>query len=158
MHTTLGRLTELPARTRPLQRLRLHRLVSRQFLGPDSLPEQFPHSDLLARRESIPCVVMGRIDSPYLLPEGLSTHEPYVTRRPNPRSAGILTMRNISMVARKELIQAIGAGYRASPRGDRGAILDEFVAPTGVSPQARYPAAGNRTQGCVSAGAVSSVR
>ena len=35
------------------------------------------------------------------------------------------------MVARKELIQAVGARYRGSPRGDRGAILDEFVAVSG---------------------------
>lgn len=35
------------------------------------------------------------------------------------------------MVARKELAQAVAARYRASPRGDRGAILDKFVATTG---------------------------
>jgi len=40
-------------------------------------------------------------------------------------------MTKISMGARKELIQVVGARYRASPKGDRGAILDEFVATTG---------------------------
>lgn len=35
------------------------------------------------------------------------------------------------MGTRRELVQAVGARYRASPRGDRGAILDEFVATTG---------------------------
>lgn len=35
------------------------------------------------------------------------------------------------MGARNELVQAIGPRYRASPRSDRGAILDEFVATTG---------------------------
>lgn len=35
------------------------------------------------------------------------------------------------MGARKELVEAVGARYRASPRGDRTAILDEFVATTG---------------------------
>ncbi|MDB5955879.1 hypothetical protein [Ramlibacter sp.] len=42
-----------------------------------------------------------------------------------------LTMRKISMGTRKELVQAVGARYRVSPQGDRGAILDEFVATTG---------------------------
>ncbi len=31
----------------------------------------------------------------------------------------------------KELVQAVGARYRASPQDHRGAILDEFVATTG---------------------------
>ena len=35
------------------------------------------------------------------------------------------------MTTRKELIEAVGARYRSSPRSERKKILDEFVALTG---------------------------
>src|SRR5687768_5751569 len=39
--------------------------------------------------------------------------------------------RRVSMGTRKELIEAVGARYRASTVAQRSAILDEFVATTG---------------------------
>ena len=39
--------------------------------------------------------------------------------------------RRVTMATRKELIEAVGARYRASTVAERGAILDEFVAITG---------------------------
>ena len=42
-----------------------------------------------------------------------------------------MKQRQISMTTRKELIEAVGARYRAAPRSERKKILDEFVALTG---------------------------
>ncbi len=39
--------------------------------------------------------------------------------------------RRISMVARSELLEAVGARYRGAPRSERSRILDEFAAVTG---------------------------
>jgi hypothetical protein len=39
--------------------------------------------------------------------------------------------RQVSMATRKELIEAVGSRYREASRGQRGAILNEFVAVTG---------------------------
>ena len=40
-------------------------------------------------------------------------------------------MRKMSMATRKELIEALGARYRACDRSSKGKVLDEFVAVTG---------------------------
>lgn len=40
-------------------------------------------------------------------------------------------MRKMSMATRKELIEAVGARYRACDRSSKGKVLDEFVAVTG---------------------------
>ena len=40
-------------------------------------------------------------------------------------------MRKVSMATRKELIEAVGARYRACDRSSKGKVLDEFVAVTG---------------------------
>ena len=39
--------------------------------------------------------------------------------------------RGISMATRKELVQALGQRYRVASRGEKGRILDEFIAVTG---------------------------
>ena len=41
--------------------------------------------------------------------------------------------KRVSMATRKELIESIGARYRASTVAERSAILDEFVAITGLA-------------------------
>src|SRR5205814_8723148 len=45
-------------------------------------------------------------------------------------------MRRISMAARDELVAALAGRYARGDRGERGRILDEFAAVTGLSPQA----------------------
>jgi hypothetical protein len=50
--------------------------------------------------------------------------------------------RQISMTTRKELVAALQLRYSSAAFGDRIKILDEFVALTGVSPQARHPVDG----------------
>ena len=45
--------------------------------------------------------------------------------------SNVTKQRRISMTTRKELIEAVGARYRSSPRSERKKILDEFVALTG---------------------------
>lgn len=42
-----------------------------------------------------------------------------------------LVARRISMLARSELLEAVGARYRGAPRSERSRILDEFAAVTG---------------------------
>ena len=39
--------------------------------------------------------------------------------------------RRISLATRNELVEVVGQRYRASPRGERRLILDEFVSLTG---------------------------
>ena len=43
----------------------------------------------------------------------------------------VTKQRRISVTTRKELIEAVGARYRSSPKSERKKILDEFVALTG---------------------------
>jgi hypothetical protein len=52
--------------------------------------------------------------------------------------------KKISAGTRQELVVAIGARYRAAGRADKLRILDEFVAVTGVPPQARHSDAQQR--------------
>jgi hypothetical protein len=41
-------------------------------------------------------------------------------------------MRKVSMATRRELVEAVGERYRGSDRGNKGKVLDEFVAVTGL--------------------------
>ncbi|MEX1252292.1 MAG: transposase family protein [Hyphomonas sp.] len=41
-------------------------------------------------------------------------------------------MRKLSMATRRELVEAVGARYRAADRASKGRVLDEFVAVTGL--------------------------
>ena len=47
------------------------------------------------------------------------------------RGREVTKQRQMSMATRRELIEAVGARYRAASRGEKQAILDEFVALTG---------------------------
>ena len=53
-----------------------------------------------------------------------------VTHRTVRREQNNVT-RRVSMTTRKELIEAVGARYRAGSMSERAMILDEFVAVTG---------------------------
>ena len=69
----------------------------------------------------------GRIASPEMLPEA----DPLPHLTCSPRSLGA-EMGQISMATRDELVGALAARYGASNRFERGRILDEFVAVSGL--------------------------